>query len=39
VIALAAAYALLRFGEKIYRRAVMQSGGALTLRKAMKLES
>ncbi|WP_104160186.1 ABC transporter permease [Arthrobacter sp. ZGTC212] len=38
-IALAAAYALLRFGEKIYRRAVMQSGGALTLRKAMKLES
>ncbi|MDN3481055.1 ABC transporter permease [Arthrobacter sp. APC 3897] len=38
-IALAAAYALLRFGEKIYRRAVMQSGSALTLRKAMKLES
>lgn len=38
-IALAAAYALLRFGEKIYRRAVMQSGGALTLRKAIKLES
>ena len=37
-LALAAAYALLRFGEKIYRRAVMQSGGALTLRKAMKLE-
>ncbi|MER2134087.1 MAG: ABC transporter permease [Arthrobacter sp.] len=37
-IALAAAYALLRFGEKIYRRAVMQGGGALTLRKAMKLE-
>ena len=38
-IALAAAYALLRFSENIYRRAVMQSGGALTLRKAMKLES
>ncbi|GAA1349254.1 ABC transporter permease [Arthrobacter koreensis] len=37
-LALAAAYALLRFGEKIYRRAVMQGGGALTLRKAMKLE-
>ncbi|MER2136851.1 MAG: ABC transporter permease [Arthrobacter sp.] len=37
-IALAAAYGLLRFGEKIYRRAVMQGGGALTLRKAMKLE-
>ena len=38
VIALAAAYGLLRFGERIYRRAVMQSGGSLTLRKAMKLE-
>ena len=38
-IALAAAYALLRFGERIYRRAVMQSGGALTLRTAMKLEA
>ena len=38
-VALAAAYALLRFSEKIYRRAVMQSGGALTLRKAMKLEA
>lgn len=38
-LALAAAYALLRFSENIYRRAVMQSGGALTLRKAMKLES
>ncbi len=38
-VALAAAYALLRFGERIYRRAVMQSGGALTLRKAMKLEA
>ncbi|CEA09225.1 ABC-2 family transporter protein [Arthrobacter saudimassiliensis] len=39
LIALVAAYGLLRFGERIYRRAVMQSGGALTLRKAMKLES
>ncbi|WP_051479198.1 ABC transporter permease [Arthrobacter sp. H5] len=38
VIALAAAVALLHLGEKIYRRAVMQSGGALTLRKALKLE-
>ncbi|WP_341395115.1 ABC transporter permease [Arthrobacter sp. G119Y2] len=38
-LALAAAYALLRFSENVYRRAVMQSGGALTLRKAMKLES
>ncbi|MCC9144586.1 MULTISPECIES: ABC transporter permease [unclassified Arthrobacter] len=37
-IALAAAYALLAFAAKIYRRAVLQSGGALTLRKAMKLE-
>jgi ABC-2 type transport system permease protein len=38
LIALAAAVALLHLGEKIYRRAVMQGGGALTLRKAMKLE-
>lgn len=38
-LALVAAYALLRFSENIYRRAVMQSGGALTFRKAMKLES
>lgn len=38
VLALAAAVALLHLGEKIYRRAVMQGGGALTLRKAMKLE-
>ena len=37
-LALAAAYALLVFSARIYRRAVMQSGGALTLRKAMKLE-
>ena len=38
VLALAAAYGLLVFSARIYRRAVMQSGGALTLRKAMKLE-
>ncbi|KRF08730.1 multidrug ABC transporter permease [Arthrobacter sp. Soil782] len=38
VIALGAAAALLHLGEKIYRRAVMQGGGALSLRKAMKLE-
>ena len=38
-IALAAAYALLIFAARIYRRAVMQSGGALSLRKAMKLEA
>ena len=37
-LALAAAYALLVFSARIYRRAVMQSGGALTLRKAMKIE-
>ncbi len=37
VIALAAAAALIHLGEKIYRRAVMQPG-ALSLRKAMKLE-
>ena len=37
-IALAAAYALLGFAARIYRRAVLQSGGSLTLRKAMKLE-
>ena len=37
-LALAAAYGLLVFSARIYRRAVMQSGGALTLRKAMKLE-
>ncbi|MCQ1999821.1 ABC transporter permease [Arthrobacter zhaoxinii] len=37
-LALAAAYALLSFAARIYRRAVLQSGGALTMRKAMKLE-
>ncbi len=38
VIALVTAVALLHLGEKIYRRAVMQGGSALSLRKAMKLE-
>lgn len=38
VVALAAAVALLHLGEKIYRRAVMQGGGALSLRRAIKLE-
>lgn len=38
IVALAAAVALLHLGEKVYRRAVMQGGGALTLRKALKLE-
>ena len=31
-LALVAAVALLRLGEKVYRRAVMQGGGALSLR-------
>ncbi|KNC19372.1 multidrug ABC transporter permease [Arthrobacter sp. RIT-PI-e] len=38
LIALVTAVALLHLGEKIYRRAVMQGGSALSLRKAMKLE-
>ena len=38
LLALVAAVALLHLGEKIYRRAVMQGGSALSLRKAMKLE-
>ncbi|GAB3527141.1 ABC transporter permease [Arthrobacter monumenti] len=37
-VALLAAVVLVRLGEKIYQRAVLQSGGALTLRKAMRLE-
>ena len=37
-LALVTAVALLRLGEKVYRRAVMQGGGALSLRKAIKLE-
>ncbi|HET7415101.1 MAG TPA: ABC transporter permease [Arthrobacter sp.] len=38
VIALVSAVVLVRLGEKIYQRAVLQSGGSLTLRKAMRLE-
>ncbi|GAB3260553.1 ABC transporter permease [Arthrobacter pigmenti] len=38
IIALLAAVVLVRLGEKIYQRAVLQSGGSLTLRKAMRLE-
>lgn len=38
VILLAACWAVLLFAEKIYRRAVMHTGGSLTLRKALKLE-
>ena len=34
-----AAYLLLRLGERIYQRAVMHGGTALTWRKAMKLEA
>ncbi|MGO2552462.1 ABC transporter permease [Glutamicibacter arilaitensis] len=37
-ILLASCWAMLLFAEKIYRRAVMHTGGALTLRKALKLE-
>ncbi|WP_121867281.1 ABC transporter permease [Glutamicibacter nicotianae] len=35
---LAACWLVLLFAERIYRRAVMHTGGALTLRKALKLE-
>ncbi|WP_026818278.1 ABC transporter permease [Arthrobacter castelli] len=38
VVALLAAVVLIRLGEKIYQRAVLQSGGALSLRKAMRIE-
>lgn len=38
VITAAAAYLLLRLGEKIYQRAVMQGGTALSWRQALKLE-
>ncbi|MGH3654180.1 ABC transporter permease [Glutamicibacter sp.] len=38
VILLAACWLVLLFAERIYRRAVMHTGGALTLRKALKLE-
>ncbi|MEF9872333.1 MAG: ABC transporter permease [Glutamicibacter sp.] len=37
-ILLAACWLVLLFAEKIYGRAVMHTGGALTLRKALKLE-
>lgn len=37
-VLLAACWAVLLFSERIYRRAVMHTGGALTLRRAMKLE-
>ena len=37
-ILLAACWAVLLFSERIYRRAVMHTGGTLTLRKALKLE-
>ncbi|WP_404286826.1 ABC transporter permease [Glutamicibacter arilaitensis] len=38
VITLAACWFTILFAERIYRRAVMHTGGALTLRKALKLE-
>lgn len=38
LIALAAAAALVRLGERIYRRAVMHSGAALGWRRALRLE-
>jgi ABC-2 type transport system permease protein len=37
-LAVAAAWAMVLFGEKIYRRAIMQTGSALSWRKALKLE-
>ena len=39
LLTVAAAYLLLRLGEKIYQRAVMQGGTALTWRQAMRLEA
>lgn len=38
LIAIAAAWAMVLLGERIYRRAIMQTGGALSWRKALKLE-
>ncbi|PQZ87013.1 multidrug ABC transporter permease [Arthrobacter sp. MYb227] len=38
LIAVAAAWAMVLLGERIYRRAIMQTGGALSWRKALKLE-
>lgn len=37
-IAVAAAWAMVLLGERIYRRAIMQTGSALSWRKALKLE-
>ncbi|MFJ2619360.1 ABC transporter permease [Glutamicibacter sp. NPDC087344] len=37
-VLLVVCWAVLLFSERIYRRAVMHTGGALTLRKAIKLE-
>ncbi len=37
-IAIAAAWAMVLLGERIYRRAIMQTGSALSWRKALKLE-
>lgn len=37
-IAVAAAWAMVLLGERIYRRAIMATGGALSWRKALKLE-
>ncbi|WP_127131895.1 ABC transporter permease [Georgenia sp. SYP-B2076] len=39
VLTAVVAYLLLRLGERIYQRAVMQSGTALSWRQAMKLEA
>lgn len=38
LVVVAFSWAVLIFAEKIYRRAVMHTGGPLTLRKALKLE-
>lgn len=37
-VAVAAAWAMVLLGERIYRRAIMATGGALSWRKALKLE-
>lgn len=38
LLTVVAAYALLRLGERVYQRAVMQGGTALTWRQAMRIE-
>ena len=38
LIAIAAAWFMVLLGERIYRRAIMQTGGALSWRKALQLE-